>query len=81
MLLGHAGEQGTSTEEVGRTPGDENIIFSALWCIVLAASPVAFMAVISLCTALDQSARLPACWSRHWEIACTKEGGPGSVRG
>ena len=54
MLLGHAGEQGTSAEEVGRTPRDEHIVFSALWRVVLSALPVAFAAMVSLCTAQDK---------------------------
>ena len=54
MLLGHAGKQGTSAEEVGGPPGDEHIVFSALWRIVLAALPVAFAAMVSLCTAQDK---------------------------
>ena len=51
MLLSHASEQGTSTKEVGGAPRDEHIVFSALWRIVLAASPVTFAAMVSLCTA------------------------------
>ena len=53
MLLGHAGEQGTSTEEVGGAPRDEHIIFSALWCIVLTALPVAFAGSVPLCIARE----------------------------
>ena len=54
MLLGHAGKQGTSAEEVGGPPGDEHILFSALWRVVLAALPVAIAAMVSLCRAQDK---------------------------
>ena len=58
MLLGHAGKQGTSAEEVGGASGDEHVVFSALWRVVLAASPVAFAAMVSLCAAQDEQS--------HW---------------
>ena len=66
MLLGHAGEQGTSTEEVGGPPRDEHVLFSALWRIVLAALPVAFAAMVLPCKAPILSARLQASWSQCW---------------